>query len=199
MIYGYMLATREEMEHRIRDMLHLGLERKYIYADVRLEKTFSTTATNRPSYHALLDALQPEDTVYLGNLDDLGYGFEDILKQWIAITKTIGADAVVLDMPLLDTRWRKELVGSYVSDMFVSIFSYLAGKRKEIRKHQKEAFEEAKKKGVKLGAPKKPLPFNFPMVYEDYVNGKISLREGARRCGMVHNTFRRKVMEYEKE
>ena len=196
MIYGYIMATQEEMEHRIHDMSHLGVERKNIYADLRQEKTSSTTAANRPSYMALLEVLRAGDTVYFGNLADLGYGPEDILEQWIALTKKAGADVAVLTMPLLDTRWRRELVGSYVSDMFVTIFSYLADKRKAIRQHQKEAFEEARKKGVKLGAPKKPLPFNFPIVYEDYVNGKISLREGARRCGMAHNTFQRKVMEY---
>lgn len=196
MIYGYILDAQEKLEERQRAMSNSGMEWQNIYADVRLSKTFMTTKSNRPAYLELLRVLQPGDVVYIKEFDDLGYSYEDILEQWVVLTQEQRVEVAVLDMPLVDTRWRKEIVGTYVTDLLISIFGYLAKKRKVIKQHQSEAMAKAKEKGVRIGAPPKPLPFNFPLVYKDYMEGKISLREGARRCRMSHNTFRRKVMEY---
>ena len=195
MFYGYALAERDELIARKNEMLKRQISSMNFFVDVRKKQTYATTTQNRPRYIKLLEKLKPGDVVCLKNLDDLGYGYEDILEQWIRLTQKCKADVFIIDMPIIDTRFRKDIVGSYLSDVFVALFGYVANKRKVARQHQQESFASSRAKGVRFGAPPKPLPDNFTSVCEDYLNGKIFLSEAARKCNMASRTFKTKLAE----
>ena len=199
MIYGYSLINKDEFSERHKTMSELGIADENIFVDARQKQTFETTPQNRPQFMKLLEIIKPNDMVYLKTIDDLGYGYEDILAQWIKLTRECQVDVAIVDMPLVDTRWRKEVVGTYVTDVFISIFGYMADKRKVARQHQQESFARSRAKGVRFGAPPKAVPSNFSTICDDYASGKISLREGAKMCGMTHRTFKNKVAAFQQE
>lgn len=189
--YGYArVSTKEQKEDR--QMIALnekGVGEKYIFLDKQSGKDF-----DRSMYKRLLRKLKPDDLLYVKSIDRLGRNYEEILEQWRVLTKEKKVDIVVLDMPLLDTRRGKDLMGTFLSDIVLQVLSFVAeNERKNIRQRQKEGIEAAKLRGVRFGRPTKPLPENFDEVFSQWVEKKITGKEAARQCGMPLSTFLEKA------
>ena len=172
----------------------IGITEKNIYFDKQSGKDF-----NRPQYKKLLRKLKKDDLLYIKSIDRLGRNYDEILQQWRILTKEIGIEIVVLDMPLLDTRRGKDLMGTFLSDIVLQVLSFVAdNERTNIRQRQSEGIAAAKARGVKFGRPPKPLPENFQMVYQSWKNGKITGTQAAKYCQMPLATFRYRAEIYEK-
>ena len=186
-IYGYVrVSSREQNEDRQRIALHdAGVPSHHIYHDKQSGKDFE-----RPQYQKLLRKLRRDDVLVVKSIDRLGRNYAEILDQWRLLTKERGVDIVVLDMPLLDTRRGKELIGTFLADIVLQVLSFVAeNERNNIRQRQAEGIAAAKARGVRFGRPPKPLPENFAVVCKDWQDGKITGVEAARRCGMPLSTF----------
>lgn len=134
--------------------------------------------------------MKKDDLLYIKSIDRLGRNYEEILEQWRILTKEKGIDIVVLDMPLLDTRRGKDLMGTFLSDVVLQVLSFVAeNERKNIRERQKEGIEAAKVRGVQFGRPKRDLPDNFVQICRKWKKGEIIGREAAKLCGMPLTTF----------
>lgn len=187
-IYGYIrVSTREQNEDRqLIALREVGVTDKFIFMDKQSGKDF-----NRPKYKQLLRKLKKDDLLYIKSIDRLGRNYEEILQQWRLLTKDKGVDIVVLDMPLLDTRRGKDLMGTFLSDIVLQVLSFVAeNERTNIRQRQAEGIAAAKARGVKFGRPPKPLPVNFHEVYRRWSSGEITGTVAAKRCGMPLATFR---------
>ncbi len=172
----------------------IGVCEKNIYIDKQSGKNF-----NRPRYKQLLRRMKKDDLLYIKSIDRLGRNYEEILSQWRALTKEKGIDIVVLDMPLLDTRRGKDLMGTFLSDIVLQVLSFVAeNERTNIRQRQAEGIAAARERGVRFGRPPKPLPDNFHLLYQKWKNGKITGRSAAKECGMPLSTFRYRAEIYEK-
>ena len=138
------------------------------------------------------------DLLYIKSIDRLGRNYEEILQQWRILTKEKGVDIVVLDMPLLDTRRGKDLMGTFLSDIVLQVLSFVAeNERCNIRQRQAEGIAAAKARGVKFGRPPKPLPGNFHQCYQQWKGGKLTGTAAAKACGMSLSTFRYRAEIYE--
>lgn len=191
MIYGYIrVSTQEQNEDRqLIALSQVGVVGKNIYMDKESGKDF-----NRPKYKLLVRHLRENDILYIKSIDRLGRNYEEIIEQWRMLTKEKKIDIVVLDMPLLDTRWGKDLIGTFLSDIVLQILSFVAeNERKNIRERQREGIEAAQKRGVRFGRPIKPLPDNFESVYNRWLSKEISGLEAARQCNMPSSSFYRKA------
>ena len=196
-IYGYMrVSTREQHEDRQKyALLKAGVPENRIYMDKLSGKDF-----NRPQYGKLLRKLDDHSVLYIKSIDRLGRNYMDLNEQWRVITKEKKADIVVIDMPLLDTRREKNLLGTFISDIVLALFSYVAeNERDTIRQRQIEGIAAAKARGVKFGRPAKPVPENFPVLVTAWEQKKISLDEVLKQCEMTESTFYRRRREYQKE
>lgn len=152
---------------------------------------------NRPQYNKLLRKLKTDDLLYIKSIDRLGRNYEEILQQWRTLTKEKGIDIVVLDMPLLDTRRGKDLVGTFLSDIVLQVLSFVAeNERTTIRQRQAEGIAAAKAKGVHLGRHPQPLPANFHTMYTKWKQGEITCTAAAKACGMPISTFRYRAEHY---
>lgn len=190
-VYGYVrVSTREQNEDR--QMIAMGemnVSEKNIYMDKQSGRNF-----DRPKYKCLLRRLKQDDLLYIKSIDRLGRNYEEILEQWRIITKEKKADIVVIDMPLLDTRRGKDLIGTFISDVVLQILSFVAeSERGNIEQRQKEGIEAAKKRGVQFGRPLKPVPENFIQVYNRWVEKEISGKKAAELCGLTISTFYRRA------
>ncbi len=195
-IYGYVrVSTKEQNEDRQLIALgEVGVLEKNIFLDKQSGKDF-----NRPQYKKLLRKLRKDDLLYIKSIDRLGRNYDEILEQWRILTKEKRIDIVVLDMPLLDTRRGKDLMGTFLSDIVLQVLSFVAeNERTTIRQRQAEGIAAAKAKGVRFGRPPKPLPDNFHSLYQQWKNGKITGTAAAERCGMALSTFRYRAEIYEK-
>ena len=149
---------------------------------------------NRPQYKKLIRKLKPDDLLYIKSIDRLGRNYEEIQNQWRILTKEKKIDIVVLDMPLLDTRRGKDLMGTFLSDIVLQVLSFVAeNERKNIRERQREGIEAARLRGVRFGRPSKPLPENFQEVLGKWTAREISGTEAARQCNMPSTSFYRKA------
>ena len=196
-IYGYLrVSTKEQNEDRQMLALHkVQVPEQNIYMDKQSGKDF-----NRPMYRQLVGRLQQDDLLYIKSIDRLGRNYEEILEQWRFLTKDKKVDIVVLDMPLLDTRRGKDLLGTFLSDIVLQVLSFVAeNERKNIRQRQREGIEAAKLRGVQFGRPQKPLPENFIQIYELWLLGEIGGNEAARRCNMPLSSFYRKASQWRGE
>lgn len=192
-IYGYVrVSSREQNEDRQRIALHdAGVPSHHIYHDKQSGKDFE-----RPQYQKLLRKLRRDDVLVVKSIDRLGRNYAEILDQWRLLTKERGVDIVVFDMPLLDTRRGKDLIGTFLADIVLQVLSFVAeNERKNIRQRQAEGIAAAKARGVRFGRPPKPLPENFAVVCKDWQDGKITGVEAARRCGMPLSTFRYRALK----
>ena len=195
-VYGYIrVSSRDQNEDRqLIAMQELKVPRNNIYMDKQSGKDF-----NRPKYKRLLRRLRRDDLLYIKSIDRLGRNYSEILEQWRVLTKEKGIDIVVLDMPLLDTRRGKDLMGTFLSDIVLQVLSFVAeNERTNIRQRQAEGIAAAKAKGVRFGRPPQPLPPEFHSVYQEWRSGKITGSEAARRCGMPLSTFRYRAEVYRK-
>ena len=165
MIYGYVrVSTKDQNEDRQLLALHeLGISPKNIYIDKQSGKDFE-----RPAYKNLIRRLKQEDALYIKSIDRLGRNYDEILEQWRMLTKEIKIDIVVLDMPLLDTRRGKDLIGTFLSDVVLQLLSFVAeNERANIRQRQTEGISAAKARGVRFGRPPLPLPDNCLLYTSD--------------------------------
>jgi Site-specific recombinases, DNA invertase Pin homologs len=194
-IYGYIrVSSKDQNEDRQLIALNeVGVERKNIYLDKRSGKDF-----DRPQYKKLLRKLKKDDLLYIKSIDRLGRNYEEILQQWRVLTKEKGIDIVVLDMPLLDTRRGKDLMGTFLSDIVLQVLSFVAeNERTNIKQRQAEGIAAAKAKGVKFGRPPLPLPDNFYEIHKAWRSKKLTLKEAANACNMPVGTFYGKARKFE--
>ena len=194
-IYGYIrVSTREQNEDRQRLALAaLPVPKENIYMDKPSGKDFE-----RPQYRRLVRRLRRDDLLYVKSIDRLGRNYSEILEQWRMLTKEKGVDIAVLDMPLLDTRRGKDLMGTFLSDIVLQVLSFVAeNERDNIRQRQAEGIAAAKARGVRFGRPPLPLPDNFHMLHQAWRGQKITLRQAARACGMPTGTFYSKAIKLE--
>lgn len=196
MVYGYVrVSAKDQNEDRqIIAMREVGVSEKNIYMDKQSGKDFK-----RKQYKRLVRKMKKDDLLYIKSIDRLGRNYEEIIKQWRYLTKEKRIDIIVLDMPLLDTRRGKDLMGTFLSDIVLQVLSFVAeNERSNIRQRQAEGIAAAKARGVKFGRPPKPLPENFHAVYQRWKNGKITGTKAAEECNMPITTFRYKADIYEK-
>lgn len=195
-VYGYIrVSTREQNEDRQRIALkEISVSEKNIFMDKQSGKDF-----DRPMYRKLVRRLKKDDLLYIKSIDQLGRNYAEILEQWRILTKEKGIDIVVLDMPLLDTRRGKDLMGTFLSDIVLQVLSFVAeNERTNIRQRQAEGIAAAKLRGVRFGREPRPLPENFHQMYQQWKNGKITGTAAAKACGMPLSTFRYRADIYEK-
>ena len=194
--YGYVrVSSRDQNEDRqLIAMQELSIPPTHVYIDKQSGKDF-----NRPKYKRLLRKLRRDDLLYIKSIDRLGRNYGEILEQWRILTKEKGIDIVVLDMPLLDTRRGKDLMGTFLSDIVLQVLSFVAeNERTNIRQRQAEGIAAAKAKGVRFGRPPRPLPLEFHNAYQEWRAGNITCTEAARRCKMPLSTFRYRAEIYQK-
>lgn len=195
-IYGYIrVSSRDQNEDRqFIALKELSIPDKNIFVDKQSGKNFE-----RPQYQKMIRRFKKDDILYIKSIDRLGRNYSEILEQWRILTKEKGIDIVVLDMPLLDTRRGKDLMGTFLSDIVLQVLSFVAeNERTNIRQRQAEGIAAAKAKGVRFGRPPKPLPKNFHTVYQQWKSGKITGLSAAEACKMPMSTFRYRAEIYEK-
>ena len=196
MEYGYArVSSKEQTEQRqIIALTEFGVSSKNIYMDKQSGKDFE-----RPRYKRLIKRLRPGDLLVVQSIDRLGRNYSEILEQWRLITKEKRADILVLDMPLLDTRRGRDLMGTFLSDIVLQVLSFASeNERINIRQRQAEGIAAAKSRGVRFGRPPRPLPDNFHILYQKWRAGKITGTAAAKACGMPLATFRYRAEFYEK-
>lgn len=194
-IYGYArVSTKDQNEDRqIVAMMAVGISRKDIYVDKVSGKNF-----DRPMYKKLMGRLREGDVLYIKSLDRLGRNYEELQQQWREITKVKKADIVVIDMPILDTTQKEGLLGMLISDLVLTLLSFVSeNERTEIRQRQAEGIAAAKSRGVKFGRPPIPLPDNFEEMMKRWRKGELPMCEAAEECNLNPKTFYSKVRRYE--
>lgn len=192
--YGYIrVSSTDQNESRQRIALEQqGIRSGYIFMDKMSGKDFQ-----RPQYQQLLKQLEPGDQLCITSIDRLGRNYEEIQQQWRFLTREKQADILVLDMPLLDTRRDKDLLGTFISDLVLQVLSFVAqNERENIRRRQAEGIAVAKRNGVRFGPKPQPLPKNFSEIFLLWKQGNISMTEAAKRTGMARSTFRKKVKSF---
>ncbi len=195
LIYGYVrVSTREQNEDRqLIAMKEFNVAESRIYTDKQSGKDFE-----RRAYKNLIKKLRADDLLIVKSIDRLGRNYADIIEQWRYITKIKRADILVIDMPILDTRRGKDLMGTFLSDIVLQVLSFVAeNERDNIKQRQAEGIAAARAKGVKFGRPPKPMPDNFTEVHERWRNKELSLNAAARECGLPPTTFFNKSKEFE--
>lgn len=196
-IYGYIrVSTKEQNEDRqLIALQELNISSENIYIDKQSGKDF-----NRPQYKTLSRKMKAGDLLYIKSIDRLGRNYEEIIEQWRVLTKEKKIDIVVIDMPLLDTRRGKDLMGTFLSDVVLQVLSFVAeNERKNIRQRQKEGIEAAKLRGVQFGRPEKRLPDNFEYYAKKWIEKEITGTKAAEELNMPVSTFYRKANEYAKK
>jgi len=192
--YGYArVSSTDQNEDRQVVALHeQGVNIDNIFIDKQSGKDF-----NRPQYLKLLRTLQHGDLLYIKNIDRLGRNYEEILEQWRILTKDKGIDVVVIDMPLLDTRQYKDLLGTFISNLVLQLLSYVAqNERESIHQRQAEGIAIAKKRGVRFGRPEIVVPDNFGELVDKWEEKQMSLDEVLSLCNMGRSTFYARLKEY---
>lgn len=193
-IYGYVRVSSidQNEDRQILAMKAHKVESEKIYVDKQSGKDFE-----RPQYKKLVKKLKEGDLLYILSIDRLGRNYEEIQRQWRLLTKEIGIDICVIDMPLLDTRNGKDLMGTFIADLVLQILSFVAqNERENIKKRQAQGIAAAKAKGVKFGRPETPVPDNFDTIIKDWEQGKLSTEDVLALCNMSESTFYRRRREY---
>ena len=193
-VYGYIrVSTKEQNEDRQRIAIEEArVPERNVYMDKQSGKDF-----NRPQYRKLLRKLKKDDLLYIKSIDRLGRNYEEILQQWRYLTKDKGIDIVVLDMPLLDTRRGKDLMGTFLSDIVLQVLSFAAeNERTNIRQRQAEGIAAAKARGVRFGRPEKEIPADFGEIVAAWEQKQLPISEALTRCDMSEATFYRRLQEY---
>lgn len=185
-VFGYArVSSCEQNEDRqIIALKEMGVPEKQIYVDKQSGKDF-----DRPQYRKLLRKLDENSILFVKSIDRLGRNYADLNEQWRKITKEKGADIVVIDMPILDTRREKNLLGTLISDIVLALLSYSENERMNIRQRQSEGIAAAKARGVKFGRPPLPLPDNFYEVHKQWRAKELTLKQAAKACGLAESTF----------
>lgn len=197
MDFGYMRTSSLD-QNEIRQLIALvgaGVPEKNIYMDKQSGKDFE-----RKQYQRMVRKLKKGDVLYVKSIDRLGRNYKEIQEQWSILTTEKGVDICVLDMPLLDTRQCKDLMGTFIADLVLQILSFVAeNERINIRQRQAEGIAAAKARGVRFGRPEIPLPDNFHSVRMAWRRKEITLGQAAEECRMPVGTFYSKVVKFENE
>lgn len=196
-LYGYCrVSSHSQNEDRqLIAMEEMHIPAENIYVDKQSGRDF-----NRPQYKKMVKKLNENTILYIKSIDRLGRNYQEIQEQWRFISKEKKSDIVVLDMPLLDTRIGKDLMGTFLSDIVLQVLSFVAeNERQNIKRRQAEGIAAAKARGVKFGRPKVRLPENFLEVYSKWKNKELTVTEAARLCGMPRSTFHDRAKEIGKE
>ena len=191
-IFGYVrVSTREQNEDRqLFAMRQVKVPEHNIFTDRQSGKDFM-----RPQYRRMVSRMKKDDLLYIKSIDRLGRNYEEILEQWRVLTKEKGVDIVVLDM-----RRGKDLMGTFLSDIVLQVLSFVSeNERTNIRQRQAEGIAAARKRGVRFGRPRLPLPENYPDAYQRWKAGQITGTAAARECGMPLSTFRYRAEILERE
>lgn len=192
--YGYVRVSSVEQneDRQVLAMGGVGIRREDLFIDKQSGKDFE-----RAEYQRLVKKLKKGDLVYVMSIDRLGRNYEEILEQWRVLTKEKGVDLVVIDMPLLDTRLNKDLMGTFIADLVLQILSFVAqSERETIRKRQAEGIKAAKLRGVRFGRPSKEAPENFGKLVKKWERGEMKLSEILVICDMKETTFYKRLREY---
>jgi DNA invertase Pin-like site-specific DNA recombinase len=192
--YGYVrVSSADQNEDRqLLAMRGLDIPTEHIFIDKQSGKDF-----NRPAYLSLLEAVARDDVLYIMSIDRLGRNYDEIREQWRVLTKERGVDIAVLDMPLLDTRKGKDLMGTFIADLVLQILSFVAqSERENIRKRQAEGIAAARARGSRFGRPIKKPPENFATLVRAWEHGKLPLSELLTQSGLKYATFYRRLREY---
>ena len=193
-IYGYVRTSSKTQNEirQIKALIEHGVDERFIFVDKQSGKDF-----NREQYQVLKNALRENDLLIIKSIDRLGRNYNMIIDEWRDITQNIKADIFVIDMPLLDTRNNKDLLGTFISDLVLQILSYVANQERDyINKRQKEGIEIALKKGVKFGRPKIEKPQQFDTVVFKWKNKEIKTKEAMELLGLKPNTFYNMVKDF---
>ena len=191
--YGYVrVSTAEQNEDRQTiAMTDLKIRDENIYTDKISGKNFE-----RPAYKELTKKLKYGDLIYIKSIDRLGRNYEEIQTQWRILTKERGVDIAVIDMPLLDTRNGKDLMGTFLADIVLQILSFVAeNERDTIRKRQREGIAAARARGVHMGRPVKRPPENFATMVRQWERGKMTITEFMKQTGLKESTLYRRIRE----
>ena len=191
--YAYIRVSSQEQneERQLMAMQQLHIPEENIFIDKQSGKDF-----NRPNYKALMKQIRAGDILYILSIDRLGRNYDEIQNQWRILTKEKNVDICVIDMPLLDTRNGKDLMGTFIADLVLQILSFVAeNERDNIRKRQAQGIAAAKANGIRFGRPEVPTPENFSNMVKAWEKGKISLQEVLRQSKMSESTFYRRVRE----
>ena len=191
--YGYVrVSSRDQNEDRQMDALQTLVVMKNIFVDRQSGRDFE-----RPQYKRLVKKLKKDGLLYIKSIDRLGRNYTEIQEQWRFLTKEKGVDIVVLDMPLLDTRRGKDLMGTFLSDIVLQVLSFAAeNERMNIRQRQAEGIAAAKARGVRFGRPQIAMPECFEKTVRLWEQKEITVKEAVQRCGVSEATFYRRLREY---
>lgn len=193
-IYGYVRVSSADQneERQLVALREKGVDENNIFIDKQSGKDF-----DRPQYKKMVQKIKSGDLLYILSIDRLGRNYEEIQRQWTVLTKEKCIDICVIDMPLLDTRQGKDLMGTFIADLVLQILSFVAqNERENIRKRQEEGIAAAKAKGIKFGRPEKQAPADFAKLVANWEKKKISLSEILKQCNMSEATFYRRLREY---
>lgn len=193
-VYGYIrVSTREQnIERQLISLVKAGVKRENIYIDKQSGKNFE-----RPAYVKMMHKIREGDLLIVKSIDRLGRNYQEIMEQWRIITKEKKADICIQDMPLLDTTKTKDLLGTFISDVVLQLLSFVAeNERDNIRQRQAEGIAAAKARGVRFGKPMIPVPDNFPELYRQWEENRISISEFADICNMGRSTMYKRIGEY---
>lgn len=193
--YGYVRVSSQDQneDRQLIEMERIGIPKNNIYIDKQSGKDF-----NRPKYKKLIRRLQEGDVLYILSIDRLGRNYEEILNQWRLITKDMKVDVVVIDMPLLDTRRDKNLLGTFISDMVLQLLSFVAqNERENIKKRQAQGIAAAKARGVKFGRPVKDVSDEFADEVVRWNKGELKMEDLLQKYDISQSMFYRRVRELE--
>ena len=192
-VYGYVRVSSAD-QNEDRQMLAMGdlkIPPSRIFIDKRSGKNF-----DRPEYRSLVKNLKPGDLLYIQSIDRLGRNYNEIQNQWKILTKERGVDIAVIDMPILDTRNGKDLMGTFLADIVLQVLSFVAeNERENIRKRQSEGIKAARERGVHLGRPVKRPPDNFNVLARQWTCGKLTIKEFMAKSGLKESTLYRRLRE----
>lgn len=192
--YGYIrVSSTDQNEGRqLVAMNAKGVPKQNLYIDKQSGKDFE-----RPQYKQLMKRLRAGDLLYILSIDRLGRNYKEIQNQWQILTKEKEIDICVLDMPLLDTRSGKDLMGTFIADLVLQILSFVAeNERANIRSRQAEGIAAARARGVRFGRQAIEMPPHFGQIVRRWESGRITVGEAAKECGVAVATFYRRVREY---
>lgn len=192
--YARVSCYGQKEDRQVIALKEMGVGEEQIYIDKQSGKDF-----DRSQYQRLLKKLDRDSVLFVKSIDRLGRNYADLNEQWRKITKEKGADIVVVDMPLLDTRREKNLLGTFISDIVLALLSYVAeNERINMKQRQAEGIAAAKARGVKFGRPQVPLPNNFYEIYKQWREKELTLKQAAKACNLAESTFIGKAKAFEK-
>jgi len=192
--YGYIRvsSTDQNEDRQLLAMQEQNIPPENLFIDKQSGKDF-----DRPNYQKLIKRLKRGDLLYIKSIDRLGRNYEEIQNQWRILAKEKGVDIVVIDMPLLDTRIHKDLIGTFISDLVLQVLSFVAqSERETTHKRQAEGIAAAKARGVRFGRPEKKPPDNFGELVKEWERRHMKTAEVLKQCGICRSTFYIKLKEY---